>query len=43
LQYLAVRVDSARLRILNPFGQDLLAYIDAERERVGCGRDPSRL
>ena len=42
LQYLAVPVDSGRLEIFSPFGKELLAYVDAECERVGRGRAPSR-
>jgi anti-sigma regulatory factor (Ser/Thr protein kinase) len=41
LQYLTVPVDSGRLQILSPFGRELLAYVDAERERVGRD-DPAR-
>jgi hypothetical protein len=37
LQYLAVPVDSSQLQILTPLGKELLAYVDAERERVGRG------
>jgi predicted N-acetyltransferase YhbS len=37
LQYLQVPVDCARLQILSPFGRELLAYVAAERERVGRG------
>jgi hypothetical protein len=40
LQYLTVPVDCTRLQILSPFGRELLAYVDAERERVGRG-DPA--
>jgi hypothetical protein len=34
LQYLTEPLDTARLEVLDPFGQELLAYVDAERERV---------
>jgi hypothetical protein len=34
LQYLAEPLDTAQLQVLNPFGKELLAYVDAERERV---------
>ena len=37
LQYLTVPVDCSRLQILSAFGRELLAYVEAERERVGCG------
>jgi anti-sigma regulatory factor (Ser/Thr protein kinase) len=37
LQYLAEPLDTARLQVLDPFGQELLAYVDAERERVADG------
>lgn len=35
LQYLAVPLDTTRLQIYSPFGEELLAYVNAERARVG--------
>jgi hypothetical protein len=34
LQYLSVPLDAASLQIASPFGRELLAYVEAERERV---------
>jgi anti-sigma regulatory factor (Ser/Thr protein kinase) len=35
LQMLAAPLDTGRLKVFNPFGQELLAYVAAERARVG--------
>jgi hypothetical protein len=42
LQTLGAPLDMARLKVLDPFGQDLLAYITAERERVGRAASEGR-
>src|SRR5581483_5309529 len=34
LQYLSVPLDAAGLQIASPFGRELLAYVEAERQRV---------
>jgi hypothetical protein len=35
LQYLAVPLDTGQLQVENPFARELLAYVEAERRRVG--------
>jgi anti-sigma regulatory factor (Ser/Thr protein kinase)/GNAT superfamily N-acetyltransferase len=35
LQYLNIELDTSQLQILSPFGQELLAYIAKERQRIG--------
>jgi hypothetical protein len=41
LQYLAVPLDTARLQVLPGFGQELLAYVAAERARVAARAEPA--
>lgn len=41
LQYLTVDLDTAPLQILHPLGREILAYADAERQRVAAARKSS--
>jgi anti-sigma regulatory factor (Ser/Thr protein kinase) len=36
MQYLNTEIDMGRIQIYNPFGQELLAYIENEKARVGA-------
>ena len=39
LTYLAVPLDVTQLQIASPFGQELVAYAAAERDRIAAARD----